>query len=207
MATLYASEDRKRFFWVPDDARLPPGDLVVRSLSGKKLAADPVALDVYEIPEDEAMRRAQEVLGGFADSVRAVAMSAAKALGEPRKLDPDAVKAREERVAGYLKMSREQFRSDPAAVGSAIKAALDGLASVAKEAVETPEAAKERLADVAEALRQEGVTPPEALETLPDKLRELLASEDTIAKLDAAAAELRKAAAALRDERERKLEN
>ncbi|MFN7146695.1 MAG: hypothetical protein ACK4YP_23175, partial [Myxococcota bacterium] len=112
-----------------------------------------------------------------------------------------------ERVAATLKMSREQFRSDPKAVGVALKAALDGLATVAKEAVEEPEVAKERLADVAEALRQEGVTPPEALEALPDKLRELLASEDTIAKLDAAAAELRAAAAALRDERGKKLEN
>jgi len=93
--TLYAAEDRKRFFHVPDDARLPPGDFVVRSLTGKKLAADPVALDVYEVPEAEAMKLAQEVLGSFAEKVRTVAMSAAKALSAPPKLDPEAVAARE----------------------------------------------------------------------------------------------------------------
>ncbi len=205
MATLYASADRKRFFHVPDDARLPPGDLVVRSLTGKKLEADPVALDVYEIPEEEAMRIAQELLGGFAEKVRAVAMSAAAALAQPPKLDPEAVKEREERVAAHLKLGREQLSQDPAALGAALKGALQDMVKLAQETVHAPEVAEERMKDVAEALRQEGAPAgtPEALEALPEKLRALLASEDTVARLKAAAENLRVAAAELREESEK----
>jgi hypothetical protein len=203
--TLYAAEDRKRFFHVPDDARLPPGDFIVRSLTGKKLAADPVALDVYEVPEAEAMKLAQEVLGSFAEKVRTVAMSAAKALSAPPKLDPEAVAAREERVAASLKLGREQLHQDPTALGGAVKDLLTGLLTAAQETVHAPEVAKERMRDVAEALRQEGLVNDgvAAVETLPERLRELLASEETSAKLDEIAAGLRNAAAELRAEREK----
>jgi hypothetical protein len=59
--------------------------------------------------------------------------------------------------------------------------------------------------DVAEALRQEGQVNDgvAAVETLPERLRELLASEETSAKLDEIAGDLRKAAAQLRAEREK----
>ena len=202
--TLYASEDRSRFFHVPDDARLPAGDLVVRSLTGKKLSADPVALDVYEVPEAEAMAIAQEMLGSFADKVRSVAMSAAKALSQPPKLDPEAVRAREERVAATLKLGRDQLHDDPAALGGAVKDLLTGLVKAAQESVHDPEVAKERMKDVAEAMRQEGLAPGavEAVEGLPERLREVLAAEDTVTKLRSVAEDLRKAAEEMRAARQ-----
>lgn len=209
MATLYATADQTRFFHVPDDASLPPGDLVVRSLTGKKISADPVALDVYEVPEAEAMRLAQEVLGGFAEKLRAVTMSAAAALAKPARLDPEAVAAREERVAGYLKLGREQLRGDPAALGAALKGAMQDIVNAAQETVHAPEVAEERMRDVAEALRQEGAPAgtPEMLEGLPDRLRALLASEDVLAKVESAAADLRAAAAELRADNAKKMDN
>ena len=209
MATLYATADQTRFFHVPDDASLPPGDLVVRSLTGKKISADPVALDVYEVPEAEAMRLAQEVLGGFAEKLRAVTMSAAAALAKPARLDPEAVAAREERVAGYLKLGREQLRGDPAALGAALKGAMQDIVNAAQETVHAPEVAEERMRDVAEALRQEGAPAgtPELLEGLPDRLRALLASEDVLAKVESAAADLRAAAAELRADNAKKMDN
>ncbi len=209
MATLYATADQTRFFHVPDDASLPPGDLVVRSLTGKKISADPVALDVYEVPEAEAMRLAQEVLGGFAEKLRAVTMSAAAALAKPARLDPEAVAAREERVAGYLRLGREQLRGDPAALGAALKGAMQDIVNAAQETVHAPEVAEERMRDVAEALRQEGAPAgtPELLEGLPDRLRALLASEDVLAKVESAAADLRAAAAELRADNAKKMDN
>ncbi|MDP2308026.1 MAG: hypothetical protein Q8P18_18520 [Pseudomonadota bacterium] len=205
--TLYATEDRKRFFYVPDDASLPSGDFVVRSLTGKKLTVDPVALDVFEVPEAEAMKLAQDVLLGFADKVRTAAMGVAKALTQPPKLHPEAVKAREERVAANLKLGREQLRDDPAALGAALKATFTGILQAAQETVHEPEVAKERMKDVAEALRQEGLIPEgtDGVEGLPERLRELLASEDTVAKLDEISQDLRKASAELRASREEKV--
>jgi hypothetical protein len=200
--TLYASSDRTRFFHVPNEARLPPGDFVVRSLTGRKLEVDPVVLAVYEVPEAEAMALAQEVLAGFADKVRTVAMSAAKAITAPPKLDPAVVAAREQRIADALKIDRDTLRQDPAALGGALKAALQGLVDTARETVHTPDVAREKMKDVAEAFRQEGLDPGAAdvIEGLPDRLRELLASDETAARLDAAARDLRKAVDELRAE-------
>lgn len=206
MATLYATADRTRFFQVPDDATLPPGDLVVRSLTGRKLEADPVALDVYEIPEEEAMRIAQALLGGFAEKVRAVTMSAAAALQKPPPLDPEAVKAREERVAAYLKLGRDQLREDPAALGAALKGALQDIVKLAQETVHAPEVAQARMQDVAEALRQEGAPPgtAEAIEVATETLRDLLASPEVLGKIEQATAELKAVTEEIRREAERK---
>jgi hypothetical protein len=202
MGTVYASADRKRFFDVPADARLPPGPMEVSSITGASLKVDPVALDVYEISEEEARTRAMETLRGFADSVRAVTLTATRALAEAPKLDPEAVAARESRVADALKLSREQLKSDPKAVGAAVKSALDGLLNAVRETAESPDAARARMADVGEAVRQEGGAPEvaAAVSGLADKLREVMTREDTVKRLEEAAEGLRKAAADLRAE-------
>ena len=83
-------------------------------------------------------------------------------------------------------MSREALRENPEQLKSAIKGVFQGILQAAKETAQTPEVAQDRMKDIAEALRQEGVQSgaPELVESLPDRLRELLASEDTLATLN-----------------------
>lgn len=203
--TLYATADRARYFLVPDDARFPPGDLVVRSLTGRKLEVEAMALEVFEIPEDQAKQIAQQTVSEFGQKALGVLGAAVKAMKEAPRLDPEVAAQRAERVAETLKLSAEQLRDDPKAVGAAVKSLLEGLVKAAQETVVAPELAAERMKDVGEALRQQGVDPEAAakIEALPDRIRAILGSEETVAAVELATERLRAAAADLRAEIER----
>lgn len=185
-ATLYADAEQKHYFLVPDEITVAKGPVVLRSLTGRRLEVDAEAAAPYEIPEEQAKKMAQELVGAFAEKLKVVALSAVQALSRTPALDPASVAERESRVADSLKMSREALREDPEQLKSAIKGVFQGILQAAKETAQTPEVAQDRMKDIAEALRQEGVQSgaPELVESLPDRLRELLASEDTLATLD-----------------------
>lgn len=202
--TLYATEDQTRFFAVPDEAALPEGDFEVRSLTGRALRVDPTVLDVYEVSEDEAKALAREQLEAFGRKLKGVLGVAANALKSAARPDPADVAAREKRVAESLKLSEEELR-DPAKVASAVKDVLGGVLQAAKDSVGDPEAAKARMKDVAEALRQQGAGEEAAakVEQLPELLRDALKSDELLAALDNATEKLRAAARELSEETER----
>jgi hypothetical protein len=193
--TLYASLDNKQFFYVPDEIECPKGDFIVRSLSGKELASDPVVLDVYEVSQEEAQAITKEVILALGQKLRTFASTAGTLLQAPPK--PDS--RREERVAAALKLSQEQLHQDPKAVAEAVKNLFTGVMAAAKATVNTPEVAKEQLKDVAEALKVEGLSPEHAekIEQLPEQLRAILGSEDTLKRLEEATHQLQSAAAEL----------
>lgn len=202
--TLYATDDQTRFFLVPDDATLPAGDLVVRSLTGRKRSVDPTVLDVYEVPEEEAKRLVAEQVREMGAKVRGVLGAVGKALMEAPRLDPADVAAREQRVADNLKLGRDEL-SDPDKLAGAVSALVKGVLSTAAAAVNDPAVAEARMKDVVEALRKEGAGEDAAasVEALPQRLRELLASEETLKALDEATEKLKAAAAELDAEMER----
>lgn len=193
--TLYASEDRSRFFLVPNDAKLAKGDFVVRSILGATLAVDPMVVDLYEVSEAEGQEAIRTLLLGLGSKIAAIAGSAAKALQEAPRLDPEEVAAREARVAESLRVTREELKGDPKAVVSAVGALLAGVLQAAKDSVNAPETAEARIRDVAEALRQEGADEEavDAVEALPARLRELLGSDETKRKVEELTEKIRKA--------------
>lgn len=205
-ATLYADAEQKHYFLVPDELTLPTGPLVLRSLTGRRLTVDPEAAAPHEIPEEDAKKMAQELVGAFAEKLKVVAMSAVEALSRAPAADPAATVAREERVAASLKTSREALRDDPEQLKSALKGIFQGILAAAKETVHTPDVAKDRMKDIAEALRQEGVASgaPEIVESLPDRIREVLGSKETLDKLDELTRDLEQATADLKAERTRR---
>jgi len=65
--TLWSTPDRARCFLIPDDRELPPGDLLLITLTGKRQEVDPAAAAEFEISREEAKTWVQaelkEVLG------------------------------------------------------------------------------------------------------------------------------------------------
>ena len=59
---LYTSLDASRFFALPDDCALPPGDSVVRRLMAPPEHADLEALAQWEVSRDEGLELAKTVL-------------------------------------------------------------------------------------------------------------------------------------------------
>ena len=62
-ATLWTTEDRSRWFLMPDDAAVAPGTVPIRTLTGRSALADGELLAPYEISEDQARRLVKEQLG------------------------------------------------------------------------------------------------------------------------------------------------
>jgi hypothetical protein len=201
--TLYATPDRTRFFHVPDDARLPPGDFEVRSMTGRRLAVEGMAIEVYEVSEAEATRITRELVASVAEKARNVL--GALFASPPPAVDPGDQAAREKRVADALNVTPGQLHDDPKAVGAAIGSMFDAVVKAAREAIANPDVTRERLKDAAEALRQEGADPETvaAVEAVPERLRELLTSDETLAKVDELTAEIKSATRRLREEAER----
>jgi hypothetical protein len=178
-STLYASEDQSRFFHVPDDARLPEGPMAVRSLTGRELRVEPVAIEVFEVSSDEAKAIIGEQMRVFLGKARSLATAALAALRTPPAAQPsDAAPAPELTVEGLKAMARD-------------------LAQAAKETVNDPDVAQARMAQVSGALRAEGVDEDvvTAVEKLPERLREALQSDELAAAVDELTARLRAATA------------
>lgn len=185
--TLYASADERRFFLIPDDAALLPGDFAIRSLSGRARQVDPVVLDVYEIPEAEAQAVARAAMEGWVETGKKVVASVTTALrdaakGQPTAAASPAVNAQYDRAADAIGVTREQLHGDPQAVLAGLTDALKGLAAVARESIDPVSAAdgKQRMEALAARLRKDGLPADAAttIEELPETLRQVLGSAE-----------------------------
>ena len=52
--TLWSDPERSRFFLIPSDRQLPPGDFNLRTITGRQMNVDPNALTSFEVTRDEA---------------------------------------------------------------------------------------------------------------------------------------------------------
>jgi hypothetical protein len=68
--TLWSDAARTRFFLIPDQHQLPPGDLPLHTLTGRKLAVDPAAATSFEVSEEKAKEWLESQFGGLLDSAR-----------------------------------------------------------------------------------------------------------------------------------------
>lgn len=67
---LWHTEDRKRWFLLPEERELARGSLEIRSLTGETSHADEQALSAYEVSEDQARRWAKDELAQTLDVLR-----------------------------------------------------------------------------------------------------------------------------------------
>lgn len=76
MKTLWSIPDHTRYFLIPDDHELPSGDLLLVTLTGKRLEVDPAAAAEFEISREEAKRwteaELKEVLGDVRGKIQGV---------------------------------------------------------------------------------------------------------------------------------------
>ena len=53
--SLWLDYTRTRYFLIPENQNIPPGDFILFNLTGKKMTVAPTALTPFEITEEEAM--------------------------------------------------------------------------------------------------------------------------------------------------------
>ncbi|HEX8359924.1 MAG TPA: hypothetical protein VF613_07450 [Longimicrobium sp.] len=82
MKTLWFDPPRTRRFIIPDDAELPPGELLLRTSLGRERAVEESALAPFEVTAEEAQAWAKEQLGGVLGEVRGKALGFVELLRE-----------------------------------------------------------------------------------------------------------------------------
>lgn len=122
--TLWSTPGRTRYFLIPDDRELPPGDLLLLTLTGKRQEVDPAAAAEFEISRKEAKTWAQAELKEVLGDVRGKIQSA---LDEVRQ-------KWEEKAAAPEK---QETRRSAAETLESLAAGLERAGSVAAEKLRT----------------------------------------------------------------------
>jgi hypothetical protein len=68
--SLWTDPARTRFFLLPDDRQLPPGDFILRTLTGRELKVDPASLTAFELSEEQAKEWLKSEFGKLLDGAR-----------------------------------------------------------------------------------------------------------------------------------------
>ena len=51
---LWSNPERSRFFLIPGDRQIPPGDFPLHTITGRQMKVEPNALTPFEVTRDEA---------------------------------------------------------------------------------------------------------------------------------------------------------
>jgi hypothetical protein len=207
--TLYADPSQTRFYWIPDDAAIPPGELVLRSLTGKRLDVSAAAVQDYRITEEQAKELTREVVARASKTASALLAGLGGMLQEASKRAAEVGRPppgdREPKVADALGVTEDQLRNDPDAVVEGIKRAGQGLQQVLKEAIDTGReadaATRERVRRLAEMAGANIDATQTTVDELLEKLREFLANPELEKRVNDATTRLKDLADELRTER------
>jgi len=69
--TLWTDPARTRYFRLPDGEQLPPGEFVLRTMTGRELRVEEAAAAAFEVSEAEAREWVKAEFGVMLDGVRA----------------------------------------------------------------------------------------------------------------------------------------
>lgn len=207
--TLYADPSQTRFYLIPNDAALPEGDLVLRSLTGTKLEVAAAAADPFLITEEQAKELTREVIAkatktasSFLAGLGGMLQEASRRVDAGIRPEPG---PREPAVAEALGVTEEQLRDDPDAVMEGLKRVGQGLQQTLEDAVETGKAAdqatRERIRKVADMLGANVDEAEDSVEELLEKMREWLANPELEQKVRDATQRLRDLTDELRTQR------
>ncbi len=82
--TLWSNPERSRFFLIPDDRQLPPGDFALRTIIGRQMEVDETALAAFEVTRDEAKAKLKEQFGQILATAKGGIMDALKSWRSPQ---------------------------------------------------------------------------------------------------------------------------
>ena len=142
--TLYADSTQRKFYWVPNDAKLPEGDFQIMDLRRRTKMTSASAAEAYRISEKQAKEIAREAMASVSQQATNFVSKTAKAVHDLQQSGfvPSAQSTNNaaDRLAASIGLTQEQLRTDPEAVKAGITSMLSGLsatiAGAAKEEAE-----------------------------------------------------------------------
>lgn len=117
--SLWIDPEIRRYFLVPDEQDLPPGDLLIRNVFGRPRSVDAAALAPFEIPKAEADERVRGRIKGALEQGKKAVAELLEQRGQEPPPPPDQATAR--------------LRQDVAAFAAGLKELVSGLQRALEE--------------------------------------------------------------------------
>jgi hypothetical protein len=161
--TVWSTEDRSRWFLVPDDLPAVPGTLRVRSLEGRSAQIDADWLAPFQVTEDQARRWAKDQLG--------------QTLGELKQGLDDTLAGLRQRLDEFNRTPVQEGTAITPDAASAVFDLLKQLPRVLGQSLSGDDsrvaAAAETMADLQRRLKEAGIDVDDRVKEFPARLAEL----------------------------------
>ena len=198
--SLWINSTRTRYFLIPNNQNLPPGNFTIQTLTGITKQVDVKALTPLEITVEQAKPYFQTELEQSIQQVKnafsAFAGFAAAAKGQTTS-NTKPPQPSSNPIATLLGMSPEELRDNPQAIKAGWNNLVDGFKDVLRGATSEDtthlEIARTRMRQLREHLQTQGVEVNNSIEELPNKLRENYLVSEKEPNLQESAAKLKEA--------------
>ncbi len=212
--TLWSDSERSRFFLISGDRQLPPGDFVLRTITGRQMEVDPNALAPFEVTRDEAKtwlnsqfgQVLEEAKGKLTNYLSNLGKSSPKSKPESKqkKTETHTKNSSEPAYPGLSLLSVltgervETLRTEPDAIARGIRQILSDLNAIFENATapnpEKLQTARTQIQNLRSTLQAHGISVSEKLEEIPERLHEFYFSSAQTQNLQENAANLEKLA-------------
>ena len=198
--SLWTNSNRSRYFLIPNNQNLTPGNFTIQTLTGISKQVDVTALTPLEITAvqaqpyiqaeiDRALKQTKEAFGPFNEF-------AAAAQGESAT-DPQSFQLPKNPFAALFDISQEELDENPDAVKESWQNLVQGFQDVVLGATSDDpshlETAKTQMQRLQQHLQNQGINVNDSIQDLPNKLREKYHSPDSEPNLKASAEKLQEA--------------
>ena len=190
--TLWSDVERSRFFLIPGDRQIPPGDFPLRTITGRQMEVEPNALAPFEISREEAKtwlnsqfgQVLEEAKGKLTNYLRNLGKSASKSQpeSEQKQADTEAKTSSEPAYSSLSLLSAltgepvENLRTEPDAIALSIRHILSDLIAIWENATaanpEQLQIARTQIQNLRAILQTHGISVSDQLEKIPDRLHE-----------------------------------
>lgn len=212
--TLWSDISRMRHFLIPDNESLPPGDFVLRTLTGRQHEVDPKFLEPFEVSQEQAKAWLKGQLGQVLQSAKGAVMDAlGRGLAKMQEFElPQSEPSPSAKVKptppdpspGLSLLSAlsgepvERLRTDTEALGRSIQKIVAELSGIFEDATASADDslknARRRVRTMRTILKEHGLAVSARADFIPDRLRAMVRSaehrpdvDDAIAGLEALA--------------------
>ena len=86
--TLWSDVERSRFFLIPSDRQLPPGDFPLRTITGRQMEVEPQSLTPFEVTREEATAWLKSQLGNVIEEAKGKLINYFSQLGAKSQSHP-----------------------------------------------------------------------------------------------------------------------
>lgn len=195
--SLWTNSNRSRYFLIPNNQNLPPGNFTIQTLTGITKQVDVTALTPLEITAEQAKpyfqaeleQSIQQVKNAFSTFADFAAAAKGQTTSNTKPPQPSS-----NPIATLLGISPEELRDNPQAIKAGWNKLVDGFKDLLRGATSEDEThlevARTRMRQLREHLQAQGVEVNNSIEELPNKLRENYLSSDTEPNLVESAAKL-----------------